>query len=256
MLTNFFGNRGFYDQWDDYNTAPYAQVRESDKAVLLQLEVPRYRAEDIQVTSDVDQGILTVTGRQPPAQYESEFENLVYATSSLGSFRRSFSFSPRHYDIANFSTKIENGVLSIIVPKQPKAPEPQAVTVFGGDEKGQLVTATTPELFKQIRGTKWPPTIRHEETAQALTYKCEMPPSITKDHVSIALRGQSLTLSIGYEYSLKTKNGEESQSLSYSTALAVPAGTVASDVSTSLDNGTLTITLAKHQSVPVVEQKK
>jgi len=98
--------------------------------------------------------------------------------------------------------------------------------------------------------------IRHEDTAQALTYKCEMPATVTKDHIKLSLAGRNLTLSIGYDYSVKTKEREESQSLSYATTLGVPEGTTPADISTALENGTLTVTLAKHQGVPVVEAKK
>jgi HSP20 family molecular chaperone IbpA len=256
MLTNFFGNRGFFNDWAYDNSAPYFQIRESEKAAMIELEVPRYRAEDLSVDCDADHGIITVTGRRGAAHDTEEFSNLVYASSPLGSFRRSFSFAPKLYDVAKFSTKLDAGVFQVIVPKQTPPPAPQPVTVFGGNKEGQLVTTTTPEEFKAIRNTKWPPVIRHEETAEALTYKCEMPPSVTKDHIKLSLVGRALTLSIGYDYSVKSKNREESQSLSYATTLAVPQGTNASDITTAMDNGVLTITLAKHQSVPVIEGKK
>jgi HSP20 family molecular chaperone IbpA len=255
MLTNFFGNRGFFNDSSSDNSAPYFQVRESEKAAMIELEVPRYRAEDLSVDCDADHGTLTVTGRRG-ASHDTEFSNLVYASSPLGSFRRSFSFAPSFYDVSKFSTKLDAGVFQVIVPKKTPPPAPKALTIFGGNTEGQLVTATTPEEFKAIRNTKWPPVIRHDETAQALTYTCEMPPSVKKDHIQLSLSGRALTLSIGYDYSVKSKNCQESQSLSYSTTLAVPEGTNASDITTAMDNGVLTLTLAKHQTVPVVEGKK
>jgi len=251
MLTNFFGNRGFNDFYD--NSAPYVQVRESDTSALIELEVPRYRSEELSVDCDESRGILTVTGRRTSQHHHADYVNLVYASSPLGNFRRSFLLSPELYDVAKHSTKLEAGIFTVIVPKVPR---PTAVQVFGGDSKGQLTKSTTPEEFKAVRATAWPPVIRNEDTAEAMTYKCELPPTVTKDHIGLELNGQHLTLSIGYEYTLSSKDRTESQSLSYSTTLGVPRGTTAADISTGLNNGVLTITLAKHQSVPVIEGKK
>jgi HSP20 family molecular chaperone IbpA len=251
MLSNFFGNHGFFSD-RSYESAPYYQVRESDAAAQIELEVPRYHQEDLNVNCDVDHGQLTVTGKHVDRS-DPNFHNLVYATTSLGNFRRTFSFEPTLYDVSKFSTKLVNGIFSITVPKKPQA---QPLTVFGGNDKGQLVTTTTPKEFSAVCNSRWPPQIRHEETAQALTYKCDMPPSVRPEHIQLSLTGRALTLSIGYEYTSKSKDRQESQSLYYSTTLGVPQGTTAKDITTAMDNGVLTITLAKHQTVPVLESNK
>jgi len=240
----------------DHNAAPYAQVRESDKAVMIEVEVPRYHPEELKVECDPEYGILTISGTRHAQHHDAEYTNLVFASTTLGDFRRSFSLSPYYYDIAKFSTRLKHGVFTVIVPKLVTPPPPNSLHVYQGPYAGHMVTWSTPEEFKAVSSAKWPPVIRHESTAEMLTYKCELPPTITKDHIKLSLIGRDLTLNIGYEYSVKSKQRDEHQSLSYTATLGVPEGTKLSDISTALEYGVLTITLAKHQGVPVIDARK
>jgi len=254
MLTSFFRPSGLFD-WME-NTAPYAQVRESEKATMLEMEVPRYHMDEIRIDADVKNGILTVSGHRPRERYNVDEEQLMWSTAPLGDFRRSFSFSPNWYDLSKYETNLDAGVLMITVPKREAPPAHQPLRIFGGGKEGQLVTTTTPEEFRAVRRARWPPMIHRDETASELTYRCELPPTVSKDHIKLDLNGRALSLSIMYQYTVQTEYREEAQSLSYSTTLTVPQGTKPADISTSYENGIMTISLSKHQSVPVIEGRQ
>jgi len=212
-------------------------VRETATGVRIEIEVPRYRREDVVVESD-PRGLITVTGKR--AVPESEGDHLLVSTGSVGGFRRAFRLSPQVYnlDLASIQVALEFGVLSLTVAKLPPPPAPQPIAIFGGD---QAVTQTTPEQLEAIRKTRDVMTIKKEETAAALTYHCQLSPFVTKDHIELQLRGR--LLSVAVRYVLNTSSSTES--VTYATSLTVPQGTRPEDVHTEYQPGTLTITLSK-----------
>jgi HSP20 family molecular chaperone IbpA len=262
MLAPYFGFRGLLDSFD--NTAPYAQVRETNKAAILELEVPRYTAQELSIEADPNTGRLVVSGRRSGDRsfLEDEDDNdgfgaLLFASSPLSSFRKAFHFSPRHYDLTNVSSVLKDGVFKIKVPKLPEPEQPKPVTVFGGSASSTAVVArTTPDEFAALREAKWPPSIKVQETDKAVQYQCVLPPAVTSDHIELSLQeGVGLMLSVTYIRHEKSEHREESQSMSFSTNMAVPPGTKPEDIHTEYKDGLLTVQLEKHpnptQSVKV-----
>jgi HSP20 family molecular chaperone IbpA len=270
MLAPFFGFRGMLDNFD--NCAPHAQVRETSSDALLEMEVPRFRAEDIRVDRNLQTGLITVTGsRQKMMEEDLQardvdlFGTLVWSTCPLTRFQKQFHLSPQHYDLSKLESHVAHGVLMIKIPKlaQPQqiAGEPQhqqlqlqnqqapqqPVTIFGGKAHStDVVAKTTPQEFEALRHARWPPTIKVEQKPDAMVYRCELPPTVTADHIDLQMAGRSLTLSINYERHSMSDTSEESQQMTYSTGLTVPEGTMPEDVHTAFENGCLTVELAKH----------
>jgi HSP20 family molecular chaperone IbpA len=254
MLSPFFGFRGLFDTFD--NTAPYGQARETTKGVILELEVPRYEAKDLSVDVDTTTGRVTVIGRASSAQQtnkgtteDEEFGQLIYASSPLVNFQRTYYVNPQLYDLSKLTTDLRNGVFYIRVPKlPPTAPSqsPKAVTIFGSGQSRELVPKTTPQEFAALQNTRWPPALKREEKDNVVVYRCNLPPTVSADHIDLTLRGSSLVLTVNYATEKKDKNYEESQSMSYSTSFLLPDGTKPEDIHTEYKNGELVIQAEKH----------
>jgi HSP20 family molecular chaperone IbpA len=247
---DFFGENP--SRWD-HGAGPGVQVRDSEKCVAVEFEVPRFRSDDLKIDADTEAGEIVVSGRR---EAQEDGDSFVYGTATPDSFRRVFTFSTRDCDVSKFTTKLDSGVLTITVPKFPPAQEAKSVQLFGGDKDGKLVTTSTPDQLKAIRNATWPPNIQTEDTPEALTYKIQMPASVSQDHITLSRQGRNLSLSIGYDYTVKAPGREESQSLQYSTSLGLPRGTVNDDISTKYENGSLTVTVTKHGSDAKSNAKK
>lgn len=251
-LMPFFGFRGFGDLFDPLPhpmVGPQANVREAPNFVEIELEVPRFRPDDIAVNIDANSGLITVEGHRASVT-EEEQEHLLFSSSPLSNFRKHYRFSPQHYDFGNVSWKVDCGIFQLRLPKRQVPPPPQPVVVYGQPQAGQsqeLVETTTPEQMALFRQAAWPPSLKVDEAANALTYKCQLPAGVTQDHVELDLYGRSLVLSVNYSRHRRTAHGEDSESATYSTSFPVPEGTTPTDIHTAMgENNTLAITVDKH----------
>jgi HSP20 family protein len=106
---------------------PAVDVVEKDGHYLLKAEVPGLAPEDIQV--EVDQNVLSLKGER---KYEHEEENAGYrrVERRYGSFVRSFVL-PDGTNADSIEAKVENGILTISIPKV-QAAAPRKVEVKGG----------------------------------------------------------------------------------------------------------------------------
>jgi HSP20 family protein len=100
---------------------PQTDVVETDKAFLLELELPRVKKEDIKVA--VHDGILTLTGKR---ESRSDIEKYRYHRQErlFGTFRRQFVL-PEGVDESQITAEFKEGVLELKIPKiaelQPKS---------------------------------------------------------------------------------------------------------------------------------------
>jgi HSP20 family protein len=109
--------------------SPAVDVREYSDRFQLLLDVPGVESKDVEIT--LDNGVLTVcgnrteekalgsTGVEQPQQQRIE--------RRLGRFHRRFIL-PDTADAENVNASGRNGVLEIVIPKQPKA-QPRRITV-------------------------------------------------------------------------------------------------------------------------------
>ena len=108
----------------DYNRAgqglrradwvPLVDVRESESAYLIDVEVPAVASDDLSVS--VAENLLTVTGKSQNAEYEHE-ESYYRSERRRGSFSRSFRL-PKDADAEAISAETKDGVLYLEVPKK------------------------------------------------------------------------------------------------------------------------------------------
>jgi len=222
-----------------------SNVRESAKAVCIEIDVPRYKPEDISYTVEAQKGMITIIGKRPEPLHADEDERLLFSSTPMSGFRRSYHVSPKHFDLSKITTRLEYGVFTLICPRIVTATT-EPVTVFGEHTKDdRFVPNATSMEVSDLRHSHWPPSIRVSESSTGLTYRCQLPPSVQRDHIEMQLVGNVLKLSIHYVRRVQTDHHDYSETATYSTSWNVPDGTLASDVHTTYTYGLLTVYIDK-----------
>jgi HSP20 family protein len=125
------------------NFVPAVDVYEDEHKVVLKLEVPGIRQEDLDVR--VENQTLTVRGERRFESEEKE-ENFHRIERRFGTFTRSFTL-PVTVDTGSVAAKYENGVLAIQLAKK-EAAKPKQVKIEIGAGSANM----TPEA-KQVEGS-------------------------------------------------------------------------------------------------------
>lgn len=260
----FRGVEDFFDPWQAVSH-PAEHVRESPDALLIEFELPRYRQEDVTVTTDAT-GNVTVSGSRPDARphHDASFGYFIAGGAQSTSFQRTFNVSPRFYDVARLTKTLDAGVLTITIPKVPQTPPPPALTVYKSHAaEGVVAKPMTREDFVAATSAPWPPASKLTETAGQLSYRFELPAHVGADNVELTLRGRTLVMSVAHKFEGKTARSTESRSSTYSMSMAMPEGTRPEAIHTAFADGALTITVDKApaatgpaaQAVPVASPK-
>jgi HSP20 family protein len=95
---------------------PRMDVRETDKEIIIEAELPGLEEKDISLT--LQNGILTVGGEKK-SRYDEEKENYRVMERSYGSFQRSLRV-PDTVDEDKVAAHFENGILKVTLPKRPE----------------------------------------------------------------------------------------------------------------------------------------
>ena len=103
------GTRGFA-------LTPNMDVKETDKEIVVETELPGLDEKDISVT--VENGILTIQGEKK-LDYDEENENYHVMERRYGSFQRSLRL-PDTVDDTKINAHFDNGVLKVTLPKRPE----------------------------------------------------------------------------------------------------------------------------------------
>jgi len=113
-----FGTTGT-GQW-----APAVDIRETDVALLVQVELPGIDKKDVKL--EVKDSVLTISGER---KYEKDVkeEHAHRIERSYGRFVRSFSL-PTNVDTDKVDASMNNGILEVRLPKKESA-KPKAITV-------------------------------------------------------------------------------------------------------------------------------
>jgi HSP20 family protein len=98
---------------------PGVNILETPEAYVLEAEMPGVNKDGLNINVEGD--VLTLVGRR-----QSPEASLIYRESSQGDFRRVFELDPS-IDTAKITAKIDQGVLSITLPKAEKA-KPRRIT--------------------------------------------------------------------------------------------------------------------------------
>lgn len=110
------------DTWSQW--APTVDLFETDDEYVLELDLPGFSREDIEIT--VEQGMLTVSGQRPEHERNG---NVTYHVRERTTARFSRSFSlPRGVDTDDVKAEFSDGVLTVNLPKVADA-KPRRIEV-------------------------------------------------------------------------------------------------------------------------------
>jgi len=96
--------------------SPYADIHETERAVVVSLEVPGVDRNAIDI--QLEKGVLTVKGTIDATKYEAL--RPIYSEYNVGNFVRTFTVSPK-IDSSGIAATVADGVLTIELPKAKEA---------------------------------------------------------------------------------------------------------------------------------------
>ncbi|MDR2258271.1 MAG: Hsp20/alpha crystallin family protein [Treponema sp.] len=116
---SFFGDSPLAPASRIFNHLPAVDVRETEKAYILDMELPGCDEKNIEV--HVDGGSLSVESRQEEAKEEKKNEGTyIIRERRLNSFSRSFKL-PENADSETISAAFKNGILTLEIQKRAEA---------------------------------------------------------------------------------------------------------------------------------------
>jgi len=97
------------------NFNPDIDVRSTEDQVVLVADVPGVKREDLDIT--LNERVLTIKGSR---KFEAKEKEHVVLSRGYGAFTKSFTL-PSTLDASKLEADLTDGVLTIRIPKQPKA---------------------------------------------------------------------------------------------------------------------------------------
>ena len=97
---------------------PAVDVVDKEEAYSLSVELPGYGKDDVEIK--IDNNLLSISAVEEEKQVDQEQPRYVIRERSSKSFTRTFVL-PREVDKDNIEASFENGLLSLSIPKVPKA---------------------------------------------------------------------------------------------------------------------------------------
>jgi HSP20 family protein len=113
------------------NFDPAIDVRGSDNEVVFVCDVPGVKQEDLEVT--LENHVLTIKGSR---KFDGKEDERAILGRAYGAFHRAYTL-PDAVDEENLSADLADGVLTVRIPKHPKA-KPRKIQIGGGSEAKQL----------------------------------------------------------------------------------------------------------------------
>lgn len=123
VFDNFVG-RGFGQMPSIFQgkgglVSPTMDIKENDTQLTLEAELPGMEDKDVNVS--FRDGVLTIKGEKKSEREEKD-EEFHMSERTYGSFQRAFRL-PDTVDEEKISANMDKGVLKIVIPKKPGAPE-------------------------------------------------------------------------------------------------------------------------------------
>jgi HSP20 family protein len=118
---------------DGGSFTPAVDIKENDREIRLELELPGMRPEDVEITAE--NGILTVRGEKQAERKEGEDSRYQVVERVYGTFIRSFQL-PQGVDADQIKAEFNNGVLSLHIPKAA-LPQPKRIEISGSVNQRQ-----------------------------------------------------------------------------------------------------------------------
>lgn len=107
---------------------PAIDVRASESEVVFLCDLPGVKQEDIDVT--LQNHVLTIKGKRT---FEGKEGEQVLLGRAYGAFSRAYTL-PDSLDEENLTANLADGVLTIRIPKHPKA-RPRKISIGGSNAK-------------------------------------------------------------------------------------------------------------------------
>lgn len=141
--------------------SPAVDVRESEKELRLDVELPGINPEDVELTAE--NGVLTITGEKRSERKEGDEDSRYHVVErSYGTFMRSFQL-PQGVDESKIEADFNNGILSIHIPRNA-LPQPHRIQIgmqdsarqahIGGKSTSKPVQGSTQTSKTTNRSTK------------------------------------------------------------------------------------------------------
>jgi HSP20 family protein len=108
--------------------SPAFEVKENKDGFLFKADLPGMKEQDVEVKLAGDR--LTVSGKRE-AERENKDDTYYAYERSFGSFLRTFTL-PEGFDAEHVAAELKDGVLTIVVPKQPTA-QAKTIAIKGGE---------------------------------------------------------------------------------------------------------------------------
>ena len=165
LFEDTFGRGDSSNGW-----TPAVDVRESEKELRLEVELPGISPDEVELTAE--NGVLTVRGEKRTERKEGEEGSRYHVVErSYGSFMRSFQL-PQGLDESKIEADFNNGILTIHLPKAA-LPQPKKIQISAGDSarqaqvSGQVADKPAPKTVHG--GTQTGRTTKGEATRTADT---------------------------------------------------------------------------------------
>ena len=104
------------EQQDNGMVMPTMDIKETDKELVVEAELPGLEDKDVNVT--LREGVLTIKGEKKSEREEKE-QDYHLTERSYGRFERSFRL-PDTIDEDNIAAHFDKGVLKVTMPKRPE----------------------------------------------------------------------------------------------------------------------------------------
>jgi HSP20 family protein len=115
---SFFGDSPLAPATKIFNRLPAVDVRETEKAYVLDMELPGYDEKSIAV--NVDNGNLSIESRLEESREDKKGETYLLRERRSSAFSRSFKL-PENADPESVTASFKNGVLSLEIGKRAEA---------------------------------------------------------------------------------------------------------------------------------------
>jgi len=121
LFEDTFGRGEGMNAW-----TPAVDVRESDKEVRIDVELPGIQPDEVEITAE--NGVLTIRGEKQMERKEDEKDGRFHVVErSYGAFTRSFQL-PQGLDESKIEAEFENGILGVHIPKTA-LPQPRRIQI-------------------------------------------------------------------------------------------------------------------------------
>lgn len=134
LFEDAFGREGGRGGW-----APAVDVREDNKEIVLEVELPGIKPTDVEVTAE--NGVLTIRGEKQTTSTEGREGRYHVVERSYGSFTRSFQL-PNGVDDRRIEAEFVDGLLVVHVPKAALA-QPRRIEIRNSGSQPAIQGAPT-----------------------------------------------------------------------------------------------------------------